>query len=56
MAAGTDAVLNGVAYNVYPAISATDFLVAAKAAEGTALYHVPATAAGGGMMLPLKGL
>jgi alkylation response protein AidB-like acyl-CoA dehydrogenase len=45
-AAGADAVLNGVAYNVYPALSATDFLVVAKTAEGTALYHVPATAAG----------
>ena len=45
-AAGADVVLNGVAYNVYPALSATDFIVAAKAADGVALYHVPANAAG----------
>ncbi len=45
-AAGTDAVLNGVAHNVYPAISASDFIVAAQGADGLALYHMPANAAG----------
>jgi alkylation response protein AidB-like acyl-CoA dehydrogenase len=43
---GTDAVLSGVAHNVYPVLSATDFIVAAKDAAGLALYHVPANAAG----------
>jgi alkylation response protein AidB-like acyl-CoA dehydrogenase len=45
-AAGADAVLNGVAHNVYPAISASDFIVAANGADGLALYHLPANAAG----------
>ena len=45
-ASGADVVLNGVAHNVYPALSATDFIVAAKGADGVALYHVPANAAG----------
>ncbi len=45
-ASGADAVLNGVAHHVYPALSATDFIVAAKGADGIALYHVPANAAG----------
>ena len=45
-ASGADAVLNGVAHNVYPALSATDFIVVAKATDGVALYHVPANAAG----------
>ena len=39
-------VLNGVAHNVYPAISASDFIVAAKGADGLALYHVPAGSPG----------
>jgi alkylation response protein AidB-like acyl-CoA dehydrogenase len=43
---GADAVLNGVAHNVYPAASATDFIVAAKGADGLAIYHLPANAAG----------
>ncbi|MDQ8730822.1 acyl-CoA dehydrogenase [Bradyrhizobium sp. LHD-71] len=43
---GGDAVLNGVAYHVYPALSATDFIVAAKGVDGVGLYHVPAHAAG----------
>ena len=41
-----DGVLNGAAHNVYPAISASDFIVAAKGADGLALYHVPAGTAG----------
>jgi alkylation response protein AidB-like acyl-CoA dehydrogenase len=41
-----DSVLNGVAYHVYPVLSATDFIVAAKDEGGLALYHVPANAAG----------
>jgi alkylation response protein AidB-like acyl-CoA dehydrogenase len=45
-ASGAEAVLNGIAYHVYPTLSATDFIVAAKGAGGVALYHVPANAAG----------
>ncbi len=45
-AAGADAVLNGTVRHVYPAFSATDFIVAAKGADGVALYHVAANAAG----------
>jgi 3-oxochol-4-en-24-oyl-CoA dehydrogenase len=45
-ASGAEVVLDGVAHHVYPALSATDFIVAAKAAGGIALYHVPANAAG----------
>lgn len=45
-ASGKSVVLNGVANNVYPAASATDFIVAAKATHGVALYHVSANAAG----------
>jgi alkylation response protein AidB-like acyl-CoA dehydrogenase len=40
------AVLNGTVRHVYPAFSATDFIVAAKTADGIALYHVRADAAG----------
>lgn len=45
-AAGADAVLNGTVRHVYPAFSATDFIVAAKGAEGISLYHVAANTAG----------
>lgn len=45
-AAGSDAVLNGAIRHVYPAFSATDFIVAAKGADGLALYHLAANAAG----------
>ena len=41
-----DAVLNGAAHHVYPALSATDFIVAAQAGDELALYHVPANAPG----------
>lgn len=44
--AGANAVLSGTAHHVYPALSATDFIVAAKGADGVALYHVPADATG----------
>jgi 3-oxochol-4-en-24-oyl-CoA dehydrogenase len=45
-ASGANAVLNGVAHHVYPALSASDFIVAAKGADGVLLYHVPATTVG----------
>jgi 3-oxochol-4-en-24-oyl-CoA dehydrogenase len=45
-ASGADIVLNGVAHNVYPALSATDFVVAAKSADDVVLCHVGANAAG----------
>jgi alkylation response protein AidB-like acyl-CoA dehydrogenase len=45
-AAGSETVLNGVAHHVYPALSATDFIVAAKGADGVGLYRLPAKAAG----------
>ncbi len=44
--AGAEVVLTGVAHHVYPALSATDFVIAASGADGVALYHVPADAAG----------
>lgn len=43
---GADVVLTGAVRHVYPAFSASDFIVAAKSADGVALYHVPANASG----------
>ena len=43
---GTDVLLRGTAHHVYPALCASEFIVAARGRDGLALYRIPATAPG----------
>ena len=43
---GADVLLKGTVHHVYPALCANEFLIAARGADGLALYRVPAAASG----------